>query len=54
MQWKENNTFICDCGHWVLRKDKDEHLKSFIHGLKVALETKEVKRFNNLVEWTAP
>ena len=53
-QWKENNSFICDCGHWVLIKDKDEHLNSFIHGLKVALETKEVKRFNNTCEWTEP
>ena len=54
MQWKENNTFICDCGHSVLIKDKDKHFNSFIHGLKTALETEEVKRFNNTCEWTEP
>jgi hypothetical protein len=53
-EWRKNNMFKCECGHWVLTKDKDEHLNSFSHHLRVALETDEVQRFNNLTEWAEP
>ena len=54
MQWKKDNTFICDCGRWVLTKDKDEHLNSIIHETRVKLESKENKWFNNLNEGIGP
>ena len=37
MQWKEDNTFICECGRWALirDKDKDGHCNSFHHKVMV-------------------
>ena len=52
-EWMANNIFECECGVRVLRKDKDEHLNSFIHDLRVKLES-EVKRVGNLLEWVEP